>query len=208
MLDPERLAAFALMTAATSIVPGVSMLFVVGRTIRHGVKSGAAALAGVQVGYIGWWLLAGLGLGTLALAFPLGFRVLTVIGALYLAWLGMLSIRDAGQHAKLDASSAGRSGNAFRDGVLVALSNPKSLIYIVALLPPFVDPRQPVGPQLVVLAVVAMVIDVVVGAVYIAAGSRLAAAMARPTTRKRFDLAVGILFIAIAAGILIDIASR
>ena len=58
------------------------------------------------------------------------------------------------------------------------------------------------------LMVVAMVIDVVVGAVYIAAGSRLAAAMARPTTRKRFDLAVGILFIAIAAGILIDIASR
>ena len=208
MLDPERLAAFALMTAATSIVPGVSMLFVVGRTIRHDVRSGAAALAGMQVGYIGWWLLAGLGLGTLALAYPLGFRVLTVIGALYLAWLGVMSIRDAGQHAKLDASSAGRSGNAFRDGVLVALSNPKSLIYIVALLPPFVDARQPVGLQLIVLAVMAMVIDVVVGAVYIAAGSRLAAAMARPATRKRFDLAVGTLFIAIAAGILIDIASR
>ena len=62
MIDPERLAAFALMTAATSVVPGVSMLFVVGRTIRHGWRSGAAGLAGMQLGYIGWWLLAGLGL--------------------------------------------------------------------------------------------------------------------------------------------------
>ena len=134
--------------------------------------------------------------------------LLTVIGALYLAWLGALSIRGAGQHAKLNASTAGRSGNSFRDGVLVALSNPKSLIYIVALLPPFVDARQPVAPQLVVLAVVAMVIDVVVGAVYIAVGSRLAAAMNRPATRRRFDLGVGVLFLLIAAGILADIASR
>ena len=208
MLDPERLAAFALMTAATSMVPGVSMLFVVGRTIRHGVRSGIAALSGMQVGYVCWWLLAGLGLGTLARAFPLGFQVLTVIGAIYLAWLGVIAIREAGRHARLEATRARPSGGAFRDGVLVALYNPKSLIYIVALLPPFVDARQPVGPQLAALAVVAIAIDLAVGAVYIAAGTRFAAAMARPATRKRFDLGIGLLFLAIAGGILADIASR
>ena len=68
MVDPERLYAFALMTAATSFVPGVSMLFVMGQTMRRGWRSGAAALAGMQIGYIGWWLLAALGLGTLAAA--------------------------------------------------------------------------------------------------------------------------------------------
>jgi threonine/homoserine/homoserine lactone efflux protein len=209
MLDPERLAAFALMTAATSVVPGVSMLFVVGRTIRNGWRSGAAALAGMQLGYIGWWLLAAFGLATLALAFPLGFRALTVLGALYLAWLGVRSLRDAGRHGTGDTSERSpRRGGAFRDGVLVALSNPKSLIYIVALLPPFIDPRQPVVPQLVVLALVAMAIDVAVGVIYIAMGSRLAAAMARPATRTWFDRAVGVLFIAIALAILADIASR
>ena len=210
MLDPERLAAFALMTAATSVVPGVSMLFVVGQTIRNGWRGGAAALAGMQLGYIGWWLLAALGLGTLALAFPLGFRALTVLGALYLAWLGVRSLRDAGRHPEEEDQSGTRRmrGGAFGEGVLVALSNPKSLIYIVALLPPFVDPRQPIALQLVVLALVALVIDVAVGVVYIAMGSRLAAAMARPATRTAFDRGVGLLFIAIALGILIDIASR
>lgn len=206
MIDPERLAAFALMTAATSIVPGVSMLFVVGRTIRYGWRSGAAGLAGMQFGYVCWWLLAGIGLGTLAAAFPLGFALLAFGGALYLAWLGLLSIRTAGLHPPLVADLPPRpSHGSFRDGVLVALSNPKSLIYIVALLPPFVDARYAVGPQLVILAVVALAIDVVVGFAYIAAGSGLARAMADDRNRRWFDRAVGALFIAIAAGILANL---
>ncbi len=209
MLDPERLAAFALMTTATSVVPGASMLFVIGRTVRDGWRSGGAGLAGMQIGYIGWWLLAALGLGTLALAFPLGFQALTVLGALYLAWLGLRSLRTAGRHAGEGTGEQGRRrSGAFREGVLVALSNPKSLIYIVALLPPFVDPRQPVAVQLVILALIAMVIDVAVGVLYIAMGSRLALAMARPATRTGFDRAIGVLFIAIAMGLLVDIASR
>jgi homoserine/homoserine lactone efflux protein len=206
VIDPERLAAFALMTAATSVVPGVSMLFVVGRTIRHGWRSGAAGLAGMQLGYICWWLLAGLGLGTLAAAFPLGFEILAVGGVLYLAWLGLQSIRHTGLHAPIEAGPTRSSRGSFRDGVLVALSNPKSLIYIVALLPPFVDARFAVGPQLLVLAAVALMIDIIVGTAYIAAGSGLARAMADETNRRRFDRLVGALFLAIAAGILANLA--
>ena len=127
MIDPERLAAFALMTAATSVVPGVSMLFVVGRTIRHSWRSGAAGLAGMQLGYIGWWLLAGLGLGTLAAAFPFGFEILAVGGALYLAWLGLQSIRHAGLHSPIEAAPARPSRGSFRDGVLVGYQLDRSM---------------------------------------------------------------------------------
>ena len=209
MIDSERLAAFMLMTAVTSIVPGVSMLFVVGRAISDGWRGGIAGLAGMQMGYICWWLLAAFGLGTLAIEFPTGFRTLTVLGALYLGWLGIGSIRQAGVHGASDsARPGGGSGSAFRDGMLVALSNPKSLIYVVALLPPFIDPRLAVGPQLIILAAAALTIDILVGSVYIAAGSRLASAMARPTTRAWFDRGVGGLFIMIALGILIDLALR
>lgn len=209
MIDPERLAAFALMTAATSLVPGVSMLFVMGQTIRRGWRPGTAALAGMQLGYIGWWLLAALGLGTLAAAFPLAFRLLAVGGALYLGWLGLQALRHAGEGADDETPVAlGKPHRAFRDGVLVALGNPKSLVYIVAILPPFVDVKGAVVPQLVVLALVAMGIDVIVGALYIGAGSRLAAAMQTPATRRKVDIAVGLIFLAIAAGILADIALR
>jgi homoserine/homoserine lactone efflux protein len=209
MIELERLAAFALVTGMTSLVPGPSMLFVLSQSIWRGARSGAAALAGLQLGYVVWWLLAGLGLGTLAAAFPLAFRLLAIGGALYLAWLGVQALRHAGSKPEDGVKAARKpTHHAFRDGILVAIGNPKSLIYIVALLPPFVDAGAPVAPQLVLLYVLAMAIDVALGVIYIAAGSRLAAAMERPATRRRLDVAVGAIFILIAAGILAEMTWR
>ena len=209
MIDAERLAAFMLVTGVTSLVPGPSMLFVLSQSIWRGARSGAAALAGLQLGYVVWWVLAALGLGTLAAAFPLAFRLLAVGGALYLAWLGVQALRHAGEAAEDGAEPARElSHRAFRDGILVAIGNPKSLIYIVALLPPFVDARSAVVPQLVVLALVAMVIDVALGVLYIAVGSRIAAAMGRPRTRLWLDRGVGLAFIAIALAILVELFGR
>jgi threonine/homoserine/homoserine lactone efflux protein len=206
MIDTEKLAAFALVSGMTSLVPGPSMLFVMGQAMWRGGRGGTLALAGVQLGYIGWWILAALGLGTLAAAFPLAFGALAIGGALYLGWLGAQALRHAGAGAEDGGEPARKpSAHAFRDGIFVAMSNPKALVYIVALLPPFVDQRQPIVPQLVLLATVAMVIDVALGVVYIGAGSRLSAAMARPQTRKRLDRTVGIIFIAIALGILAEL---
>ena len=75
-------------------------------------------------------------------------------------------------------------------------------------MPPFVDARAPVAPQLVVLALLAMAIDVALGVLYITAGSRLAAAMERPATRRKLDIAVGAIFILIALGILFELFRR
>jgi threonine/homoserine/homoserine lactone efflux protein len=209
MIDAERLAAFVLVTGVTSLIPGPSMLFVLSQSIWRGARSGAAALAGLQLGYIAWWLLAAAGLGTLAAAFPLAFRLLAVGGALYLAWLGLSALRHAGAAAEDGAEPArGPSRHAFRDGIFVAIGNPKSLVYIVALLPPFVDARSPVVPQLVVLALVAMVIDIALGVLYILAGSRLARAMERPRTRLWLDRGVGLTFIAIGLAILAELFGR
>ena len=206
MIDAEKLAAFALVSGMTSLVPGPSMLFVMGQAMWRGGRSGATALAGVQLGYIGWWILAALGLGTLAAAVPLAFQALAIGGALYLAWLGAQALHHAGAAAAESGEPARKpSAHAFRDGVFVALSNPKALVYIVALLPPFVDQHAPIGPQLVLLAAVAMVIDVALGAIYIGAGSRLAAAMARPQTRKWLDRTVGTIFILIALAVLLEL---
>ena len=71
MIDAEKLAAFALVTATTSLVPGQSMLFVMGQAVWRGARSGWAALLGMQIGYLVWWVLVALGLGTLAAAYPL-----------------------------------------------------------------------------------------------------------------------------------------
>lgn len=208
MIDPEKLATFALVSAAASLVPGPSMLFVMGQSARRGGRSGALALAGIQFGYVWWWVLAALGLGTLALTFPVALHLLAFGGACYLIWLGISALRSAGISNDAPKQSAKLSSHAFRDGFLVAISNPKSLIYMVALLPPFVNGRSPIVPQLMLLALVAMAIDVTLGTVYILAGNGLARAMTSGATRHWIDRGVGTIFLIIAAAILADLILR
>lgn len=207
MIDAEKLAAFALVTGMTSLVPGQSMLFVMGQAVWRGTRAGWAALMGMQIGYGVWWLLAALGLGTLAKTYPMVFQMLTLSGIAYLVWLGISAIRhSSGTEDEAENPRQRPSDSAFGDGILVAIGNPKSLVYMVALIPPFVDPGQPVGGQIVALALVALVLDLIVGALYILAGERLAATMTNPVTRRRLDRAIGVAFIAIAGLVLLDLA--
>lgn len=206
MIDPGRLAAFAALTGIVSLVPGPNMLFVLGQAAWRRARGGALALAGLQVGNTLWFVLAGLGLGTVLAASPLAFRGLTLLGALYLGWLGVQAWRHAGRDEHddpLTAPPARVSRDSFRDGILVALSNPKSLVYVAALLPPFVDPRAAVAPQLALLAIVAIGIDLAIGGAYIVLGSRLATAMTRPATRRGIQRGVGAMFLAIAAAVVV-----
>jgi threonine/homoserine/homoserine lactone efflux protein len=95
-----------------------------------------------------------------------------------------------------------------RDSLAVSLSNPKSLVYVLALLPPFVDPRLPVAPQLALLAAIAIALDLTVGAVYVAAGGGLSAVMNRPAVRLWFERAIGAVFLVLAAAILVELTRR
>jgi threonine/homoserine/homoserine lactone efflux protein len=185
------------------------MLFVLAQSAWRDARSGVVALAGVQSGYVLWYVLAALGLSTLVAKVPLAFAVLAVGGAAYLAWLGVQALRHAGEAAgDSSAPIRKRSVHPLRDGFVVSISNPKSLIYTVALLPPFVDPRSAVVPQLVLLGAIAISLDVSIGLVYIAAGSRLASAMSRPQARRWLDSGVGLVFITIAVGILAELVLR
>lgn len=203
MHDPARLLAFAVLTAAVSIVPGPNMLFVLGQSAWRRARGGALALAGMQIGNAGWFVLAGLGLGTLLEASPLAFRALTLGGAAYLAWLAVQAWRHAASPSVDPGQGPQRlSERPFRDGMLVAMSNPKSLVYVAALLPQFVDAREPIAVQLAILAVIGIAVDVAVGTAYILAGSRLAAAMTDPSWRRAVERGVAVTFMAIALGVL------
>ncbi len=204
MVDPARIAAFMVVTAMASITPGPQMIFVLGQTAWRGARGGIAALLGLQIGNAGWFVLAGLGLGTVAKGMPMAFTALTLAGAAYLAWLGMTAWRHASvDGAELPDGPPRRvSDHAFRDSLLVAASNPKSLVYVLALLPPFIDLQQPVAPQMLALAAVAILIDFAIGGIYIAAGNGLARAIDKPSVRQWLDRAVGTIFLLLAIAVL------
>lgn len=211
MIDPAKLAAFALVTGLVSLVPGPQMVFVMTQAAWRGPRAGAAALAGLQLGNATWFVMAGLGLGTFALAVPGAFTALTAAGALYLAWLGLQALRHAGRHGDpSEAEGAPRQAtrHALRDSLAVSLTNPKSLVYVLALLPPFVDPELPVAPQLALLAAIALSLDLTVGLVYVAAGGGLSAAMGRRAVRQWLERGIGVLFLILAVAIVVDLVRR
>jgi threonine/homoserine/homoserine lactone efflux protein len=207
MIDPAKLAAFALVTGLVSLVPGPQMVFVMTQAAWRGPRAGAAALAGLQLGNAAWFVMAGLGLGTLALAWPSAFTVLTALGALYLAWLGLQAFRHSGT-AEAGEAPRRATRHALRDSLAVSLSNPKSLVYVLALLPPFVDPLQPVAPQLALLAAIAIAFDLSIGLIYVAAGGGLSAVMSRPSVRLWLERSIGTIFLVLAAAILADLVRR
>jgi len=202
-MDPGKLATFALVTTLTSITPGPSMMFIMTQSVWRGARSAMIALAGLQAGNLTWFAMAALGLGTLLRTAPLAFTALSMVGGCYLALLGIQALRHAAMPLKPEPVIGSRpAGQAMRAGYAVALGNPKSIVYVTALLPPFVTPGAAIAPQLAVLAVIALTIDVAVSLAYILAGKRLSVAMARPAVRRRLDFGVGTVFVLIAVFII------
>ena len=164
MIDPVLFLAFIPAALALNLTPGADMMFCFAQGVRSGPRAALAASAGISAGSLVHVVLAGLGLGALVTAFPWLFGAIRWLGAAYLAWLAWKT-----WHTPLvgPAGVARGSSRAFRDGLIVNLSNPKVILFILALLPQFVDPALPVLPQFLacgaVLAVGGFVINGLVG---------------------------------------------
>jgi homoserine/homoserine lactone efflux protein len=143
----QLLGAFLGMTVVLILVPGPIVTLVVSTGATRGVRAALVTVAGTSTGNA--VLLAAIALG---LDWVLGhaahlFELLRWCGALYLIWLGVRTWRSAG------APQAQPSGHQlhFWRGMVVALSNPKTLAFFSAFLPQFVDPTRPAARQLAVM---------------------------------------------------------
>lgn len=152
-----------------------------------------------------WLGAAALGLGALVHAFPMAFRVVAVLGGLYVAWLGAKAVwlAWADKVAPIEAGRGSNEASAFRDGFAVQLSNPKAIIFFTAVLPPFVDPARPALPQLALLGATMILMDTIAMSGYGLAGGALANALREAHARRAFSAIVGLLLLLAAAMILL-----
>ena len=127
------------------------MLYIVARTLDQGLPAGLASMAGITIGGIAHVLLAAFGVAAAAAASPVSLLALQILGAGYLIWLGT-------QRARSSRSAAGVAvrheslGTILRQGVIVNLTNPKTVLFLLAFLPQFVSPGSgPVWQQMLLL---------------------------------------------------------
>ena len=194
---------FVMMTFVVSATPGPNMLLVMSCSARFGFRAAIATMAGCMTALLAMMSLSAAGLGALLQAFPAVFNVLRWIGAGYLAYLGIKTWRapvaDRTDETQAPVLRAGKSAALFRQGVLVAASNPKAILFAAAFLPQFIQPSLPKLPQFVILLLTFAVIEISWYAVYAGSGQRLAAHLRRAKVLKVFNRVTGGFFVGFGA---------
>nr|WP_179756729.1 LysE family translocator [Kineococcus aurantiacus] len=201
MIAASQVWGLAAACALLIVVPGPSVLFIVGRALSYGRNTALASVVGNAVGCYLVALCVALGLGALLTASTTVFHVLKYLGAAYLLWLGVQAVRHAGHglHPATPAvpadgrsTTGGRPWRSMRTGVVVAMTNPKPYIVFAAILPPFVDPAAGhVLRQLLVLALVPIVIGLVSDTVWALVAGRARTWLSGTPARLRTTGRVG-----------------
>ena len=195
-VDPHLYAAFLGVMAVMAITPGPANLFAVATGMEKGRASALIGVVGMNAATLVWFGAAALGLGALVAAFPQVFRIIAVLGALYVAWLGIKALRGAfATAAEPDHVEVRRGRSALIDGFTVQIANPKAILFFTAVLPPFLDVNRPVAPQLALFALATISMDVLSMSAYGLGGAALANRMNQPRFRRGFGIFVGGLLI-------------
>lgn len=155
---------FVVTEAVLCLTPGPAVLFIVSCGLARGGRAALWGNAGILSGNTFYFALSALGLGAVLLGSHELFTIIKYLGAAYLVWLGLRTIRGSGLALRVNREGppvAERWGLLARGFVLQA-SNPKALMFFVALLPQFIDTHQPIAPQVVILAVTSALIEFLV----------------------------------------------
>jgi threonine/homoserine/homoserine lactone efflux protein len=130
---------FLLAAVVIAAIPGPGIFYVAARTLAGGRPAGIASTFGTALGGLVHVVAGGLGVSAIILASAQLFTVLKLAGALYLIWLGIRTIREAGH---LPTEQAGAIGfkRAFREGIVVEALNPKTAAFFLAFIPQFLEP--------------------------------------------------------------------
>jgi len=153
----DLLIPFFLAAAAFACVPGPGMLHAAARTLASGRRAGWRSAAGFHAAGLGHVAAAACGVSALLAVVPALFTAMTLVGAVYLIWLGIRALFvDGAPGVRPRARSAPTAPTARRDGFVVEILNPKSALFHLAFLPQFTDPSAgfPVWAQIVVLGVI------------------------------------------------------
>lgn len=198
------LVTFALAGVVLVVVPGPSVLFIVGRALAHGRRAALVSVAGNTTGAALVVVVVALGLGALAAQSLAVFTVLKLVGAAYLVYLGVHTFRTRGDlGAALGRPGGGADRRVYAQGVVVGATNPKVLIFFAAVLPQFVDTAAgSATTQMLVLGLLFVLLAALLDSMWgLAAGTARTWFATSPARLRRLGGTGGLMMIAMGAGL-------
>ncbi len=198
MPTSATLLAFAAAALALVVIPGPNLIYIITRGIQQGRRAAVMSSLGVQAGMVVHILLAAFGLSALVARSPVLYDVIRYAGAGYLIWIGVALLRkrrvEVDEVATLRPASMRR---LFLHGFAINMLNPKVILFVLALLPQFVDPaRGSTAGQMLVLGAVFIGVALVSDTTFALASGSLGAWMkGHPDSARHRDRASGIVYL-------------
>jgi threonine/homoserine/homoserine lactone efflux protein len=198
MIDFRTYALFVVGALVVVVAPGPDILYVLSRAVTGGRRMGSISALGIVCGEVLHTLLAVFGLAALLQASTLAFLIVRFLGGGYLIYLGIRAIRER-NNMVLEGVVLGNDWEAFRQGVLTNLFNPKAILFYVTFLPQFVSPvRGHAQMQLVVLGLTFAALDVIcLQALAYSAGRVRTWLINKPRNARRVKFAMGTLLVGV-----------
>lgn len=198
---------FLVAAVVLNLAPGPDIAFILGQTVRGGRKAGFAALGGIWLGAFGHVLMAAAGLSAILTTSATAFSVVKWAGAAYLIYLGIKALRSDGSGFVAEGGATSpRAFPIFKQGVIVALLNPKVAIFFLAFLPQFVvEGAGPVWAQLFLHGTLIIVVAAFIEPPLILAGDKLTNSLRNnPRFGLRLDRSLGAIFIGLGMRLALD----
>ncbi len=199
----ELFAAFLAITMVLVVTPGPIVTLVISTGASQGVRAALVTVAGTTLGNALLISAIALGLTWVLANAAMLFELLRWVGAAYLIWLGIQAWRNAGAIGGLTPP---RGGVHFRRGILVALSNPKTIAFFTAFLPQFIDPGLPAGRQLAIMCVVSVLLAALSDCAWAVAAGLGRAWFMKPARAKVLGRVAGLALV--GGGVWLSLARR
>lgn len=197
-----------------AVSPGSGAVLSMSHGLAYGVRGASATIAGLELGLSLILLVAGLGVGALLLASATAFAIVKVLGAGYLMWLGWKQWRSAVSLARPSEPQATECAIAegrcqvpsvrsrVLTGFMTNVTNPKGIVFMVAVLPQFIDSGRTMWLQLLVLLATSVGVDVLVMHGYAFLASRAQHWLATARAQRAQNRVFGGVLMAMGASLL------
>ncbi len=192
--------AFVAATTIMIALPGPSVLLTVAHSISFGWRPAIFTVAGATTGIAVQLIIAAIGLTSLLNTVAEDFEWLRWAGAAYLVYLGIKQWRSAGEPLGIDTLPTSNT-NLFAQGLVITILNPKSLIFIAAFLPQFIDAARPLGLQFTVVVPTFLAITFTVTSIWALIAGKTSGFLLRQRVSKSVFRTAGGLMIIAGAGL-------
>jgi homoserine/homoserine lactone efflux protein len=199
-MEPSLWLTFFAASWAISISPGAGAVAAMSAGLNYGFARGYCLTFGLILGLWSQLLLVGAGLGALIVASASAFALVKWLGVAYLLWLGIAQWRAPAtglQAQGAEASLPSRRAVVLRGWALNTV-NPKGTLFMLAVVPQFLDPARPLLAQYLAIAATLAFTDLVVNAGYTAFAARALSALRSPRQMRWLNRGFGSVYIALA----------